>query len=49
MVARVFLADNGFGLQFDPLDAVRTMEALAAGKFSEAELAAWFRLRIASG
>ena len=30
VVARVFLADNGFRLQFDPADAVRTVEALAA-------------------
>ena len=46
VVARVFLADNGYRLQFDPTDAVRTVEALAAGKISEAELAAWFRERI---
>lgn len=46
VVARAFLADNGFRLQFDPADAVRTVEALAAGKFSEVELAAWFRERI---
>jgi death on curing protein len=49
VVARVFLADNGFRLQFDPADAVRTVEALAAGKLSEAELAAWLRQRIFSG
>ncbi len=48
VVARVFLADNGFRLQFDPADAVRTVEALAAGKLSEEELAAWFRQRIVS-
>lgn len=48
VVARVFLADTGCRLQFDPADAVRTVEALAAGKFSEAELAGWFRERIIS-
>ena len=46
VVARVFLADNGYGLQFDPGDAVRTVEALAAGKMSEAELAGWLRKRV---
>ncbi len=46
VVARVFLADNGFRLQFDPADAVRTVEALAAGTLSETELAEWFRERI---
>lgn len=46
VVARVFLADNGYRLQFDPGDAVRMVEALAAGKVSEAEAAAWFRERI---
>ncbi len=47
VVARVFLADNGYGLQFDPGDAVRTVEALAAG-MSEAELAGWLRQRTLS-
>lgn len=48
VVARLFLADNGFRLQFDPAEAVRTMEALAAGAVSERKLAAWFRSRIPS-
>ena len=43
VVARVFLAINGYRLEFDPPDAVRTIEALAAGTLSEAELATWFR------
>lgn len=46
VVARVFLADNGLRFHFDPADAVRAVEALAAGKLSEAQLAAWFRERI---
>ncbi len=46
VVARLFLSDNGFCLEFDPADAVRTVEALSAGKMGEVELAAWFRVRI---
>jgi death-on-curing protein len=46
VVARLFLADNGFRLQFEPADAVRTMEAVASGTLSEAEPAVWFRKRI---
>ncbi len=48
VVARLFLADNGFRLQFDPADAVRTMEAMVTGSLSERELAEWFRRRILS-
>ncbi len=47
VVARLFLADNGYRLKFDPADAVRTMEMVAAGALDEAALAAWFRQRIA--
>jgi death-on-curing protein len=43
VVARVFLAINGQTLEFDPRDAVQTMEAVASGSLEEAELAAWFR------
>lgn len=46
VAARLFLADNGFQLRFDPADAVRTMESVAAGDVSEQELAAWFRQRM---
>ncbi len=46
VVARLFLADNGVRLRFAPADAVRTIERLAAGALTEAELAAWFRERI---
>ncbi len=49
VVARLFLVDNGFGLQFDPADAVQAMEALAAGKLGEDQLAEWFRKRILNG
>lgn len=46
VAARLFLADNGCRLRFDRLDAVRTMEAVAAGALNEADLAAWFRERM---
>lgn len=41
--ARVFLADNGQNLDFDPFDAIRIMEEIAGGGMSESELADWFQ------
>ena len=46
VTARVFLADNSQNLEFDPFDAIRTMEEVAAGGISESELADWFRFRL---
>jgi death-on-curing protein len=46
VVARLFLADNGYRLRFDKLEAVRVVEAAGAGALSEAELASWFRQRL---
>ena len=43
VTARLFLADNGVRLEFDPIDAIRTMEAVAAGRIGEPNLAIWFR------
>ena len=43
VTARLFLADNGRSLDFDPQDAIGTMEDVAAGRIGEAELADWFR------
>jgi death-on-curing protein len=43
VVARLFLLDNGCLLRFDELEAIRTIEALAAGAIDEPTLAAWFR------
>ena len=43
VVARLFLVDNGQRLDFDPLDAIRTMEDVAGSRIGEADLAAWFR------
>ena len=47
VIARLFLADNGYLLRFDPAEAVRTVEAVAAGALGEQQLAGWFRQRIA--
>lgn len=49
VAARVFLADNGQNLEFDPFDAIRIMEEVAGGGISESELADWFRSRLGSG
>jgi len=46
VVARLFLADNGFRLTFEKIDAIATMEAVASGSRGETELAVWFRERI---
>ena len=46
IAARLFLADNGYRLRFDALEAVRTMEGVAAGTIAEVELANWFRSRL---
>lgn len=45
VAARVFLADNAHSLRFDPVEAVRFTEAVAAGTCSEQQLAEWFRQR----
>ncbi|HEX4177522.1 MAG TPA: type II toxin-antitoxin system death-on-curing family toxin [Rhizomicrobium sp.] len=47
VTARLFLADNGYHLQFDRMEAVWGVEALAARALSESDLAQWFRERIA--
>ena len=46
VVARLFLADNGCRLRFDPADAVKTVEAAAGGTLPESDLASWFRDRL---
>lgn len=46
VVARLFLADNSYWLNADPIDAVKMMEALASGAIEEKELAQWFRNRL---
>jgi death-on-curing protein len=47
IAARLFLADNGATLRFDPAEAVLTMTKLAAGAMDEAALAERFRSRLA--
>lgn len=46
VVARLFLADNGCTLRIDAVDAIRTMEQVAAGNLAEDQLAHWFRQRM---
>lgn len=46
VVARLFLADNGYALGFDGTDAVKMVESLAAGTMDEQAVAEWFRARI---
>lgn len=43
VVARLFLAENGQRLSFDPMDAIQMMEGVAGGRINEATLADWFR------
>ncbi|MCL2297286.1 MAG: type II toxin-antitoxin system death-on-curing family toxin [Proteobacteria bacterium] len=46
VAARLFLALNGYQLDFGSVEAIRTVEALAAGSIEEEQLAHWFRERI---
>ena len=48
VAGRLFLADNGYRLDFDPLDAVAVMEGVAAGRIDETALAGWIRARLRS-
>lgn len=47
VIARLFLADNGYRVHCDKADAIRIVEGLAAGQIDEPGLAAWFRARLA--
>lgn len=46
VTARLFLADNGYRLSFNPIEAVRMIETLAAGAIAEDQFAAWLRDRL---
>lgn len=46
VVSRLFLANHGYRLEFDPVEAVRQVESVASGQVSESELAVWFRKRL---
>lgn len=47
VAARLFLADNGYVLAFDQLEAVQIMRDVAAKTMTEEQLANWFRKRLA--
>ena len=46
VTARLFLADNGYAIEFEALDAIRVIEDVARAALSEGDLAAWFRQRL---
>lgn len=46
VVARLFLAENGYRLEFEPAGAVAAMQRLAAGGLTEIQFADWLRQRI---
>ncbi|SCM73699.1 Death ON curing protein [uncultured Pleomorphomonas sp.] len=46
IAARLFFADNGGRLFFEKTEAMRLMQALAAGEIDERQLADWFRQRL---
>ncbi len=46
VIARLFLADNGYALQFDGADAVKMVESMAAGGMEEQAVAGWLRARM---
>ena len=46
VTGRVFLADSGLDLDFDPAEAVQVMQGVAAGHINETELALWLRSRL---
>lgn len=46
VTARLFLADNGYAIEFEAIDAIRAIEDVARGALSEGDLAAWFRQRL---
>jgi death-on-curing protein len=48
VLARTFLALNAVEIGFDKVDALRQVQALAAGELAENELADWFRQHLAT-
>jgi len=46
LAANVFLEKNGYALTANEADAIRTMQALAAGEVGEDAFAQWLRERI---
>lgn len=48
VLARVFLADNGFRITFDAAEALKLVEGLASGNVTESDAAEWFRARLSA-
>src|ERR1700712_2232712 len=46
VIARLFLADNGYTVSFDRPEMVRTMVSLMAGTIDETAMTEWLRVRI---
>jgi death-on-curing protein len=46
VIARLFLADNGYTVSFDHAEMVRTMVSLTAGTIDETAMTEWLRVRI---
>jgi death-on-curing protein len=46
VLARLFLADNGYVVSYGKADAVRMMESLASGTIDETQMAGWLRAGI---
>ena len=46
VTGRVFLANNGFVLDFDAVEAVQVMQGVVAKRMTETELALWLRSRL---
>jgi death-on-curing protein len=46
VIARLFLADNGYTVSFDRAEMVRTMVSLMAGTIDETAMTEWLRVRI---
>lgn len=48
IAGRLFLADNGYSLEFESLDAIRLVEGVAAGRIDEVKLGEWIRSRLSA-
>ncbi len=47
-VARLFLRDNGLRLNFAAIDAIQTVNGLAAGSITQKQFANWLRKRLST-
>jgi death-on-curing protein len=46
VMARLFLRMNGVTIAFDKAEAIQVVLALASGALAEADVTAWFRMRV---